>query len=136
MPSLDHVALVADDADAFVAAMDLLFGVEVESKFDLPGHARVVFLRLAGTTFEIMQDLRPGRAEHAPDPDRVAGHVSVDVEDFDAEIARLATLGFHPRGAPKLSRGQRIVTFPPDKTGGIPFQVREAPSRSVGQPQQ
>jgi len=85
---LHHTHLMASDVDATIDFWRDAFGAEVAGDTDMAG-SRNVFLDVGGGRLNLY--------DQAPNHRGPVNHLGVQVEDLEATVARLETLGFAPR---------------------------------------
>ncbi len=94
---LDHVALVVRDLEQVASFYHRVFGLEVTRRYELPEQGvRIAFLPGAGgAELELVQPTDPstGVARYLESRGEGMHHLCFEVDDLEAELARLAALG-------------------------------------------
>ena len=117
--ALAHVAFATRDADATAATLAAALGAERGAEELLDGGAlRIVFVRLGPVTIELLE---PRRTDHTVAKfldQRGPGlhHVSFDVADLSAALARARAAGAH---------GSRVAFLHPKSLGGVLIELCE-----------
>jgi methylmalonyl-CoA/ethylmalonyl-CoA epimerase len=129
-PSLAHVAIAAEDADALAAVFVAALGATRGAEEILDGGAlRVVFVQLGAVTFELLEARDPGHTVAKFVAKRGAGlhHVSLEVADIAATLARCRAAGVEPvDSAPRAgAHGSRVAFLHPKRLGGVLIELSE-----------
>ena len=131
---LGHVAIATRDADALAATLAASFGAVrgAEELID-DGGLRLVFVHLGPLTVELLEPRSPGHTVARFIERRGEGlhHVSLEVADIDASLARCRAAGVKlidetPR---KGAHGSRIAFLHPKSLGGVLFELAERRER-------
>ena len=133
---LEHVGVLVEDLEAAVAfARDVLeLGEPMEIRVDEHGLS-AAFFPLGAGRLELLRFDEPGDRLPPGTPSRI-DHIAVEVDDLDAEAARLREHGVEfqapldpaPVSAPIELRGRRHLWTRPETSGGFMLQLVEAAS--------
>ena len=130
---LDHVTLASPDLEAQAAWQERVFGMEVESRWEVADQGyKGCLMRIPNTElkFEILEPL--GDEGFLQDflANRGKGlhHVSCEVESIDDALAALAAEGIETPGGVGGERWKRNIFLSPRDTNGVLFQLFEEPS--------
>ena len=123
---LHHIGIVVADLDDVSRFMIEVLGLELETEFDVPElRRRVAFFKCGSARIELIDDLDPDTRErnlHGA-PARLE-HVALEVDDVEAEIARLATSGVSTSARGVVRAGGRLnVWTNPLTSRGVMFQL-------------
>ena len=131
----DHVGLLVADLDAGRAlARDVLGLGDPLAEFRADEHGLSgAFFALGAGRLEVLRFDEPGERLPPGVPARL-DHVAVEVDDLDAEAARLAAHGVEFQGpldpapvdTPVTMRGRRHLWTRPETSGGLMVQLVEA----------
>jgi methylmalonyl-CoA/ethylmalonyl-CoA epimerase len=119
----DHVGLAVTDTDEVVALLSKLFGFEVsESREEAEAGFKSTLISSADVTLELIQPVGPQGMIQKFIEKRGSGlhHISIQVDDVDAEIKRLKALGvqFASDNAAQVD-GSRVIFIHPRSTHGL-----------------
>ena len=108
---LDHLALVTTDAERAAKFFIDLLGFKESGRLVTEGSGTIVFVSLGGTQIELFGY---GDTSAAPAGNHAVGytHLAMQVEDLDAEYARLQAAGVEFTMVPTtVGSGLRIAFF-------------------------
>ena len=137
---VDHVGIVVSDTAAAIALYQTLFGMAADPSLENEREGvRLTFLRPAGgsgaTTIELLEPTRAdtGVARYLERRGEGMHHVCFEVDDVQAEIARLRDEGFEvldqtPR---RGMHGEKLAFVHPKSARGVLIELYERGSRQA-----
>ena len=121
---VDHITAVVDNADDAAAALGRLLGIAPCASLEL-GSMAIRSFRIGSAEIHLNAPRGPGIVE-----DHLAGHgpslhhLALRVDDLDASLEKLSTMGFRSRGEPvETAPGIREVFLDPTSTAGLWIQL-------------
>lgn len=125
---LDHVALVVRDLEQIAGFYRRAFGLEVTRRYELPEQGvRIAFLPGGGgAELELVQPTDPstGVARYLESRGEGMHHLCFEVEDLEAELARLAALGVELIDAvPRQGAEGRVAFVHPRGAHGVLIEL-------------
>ena len=127
----DHVALVVTNTEETAALLSDLFGFEVkETRAEPEAGFKSAMVSQADVSFELIEPVGPqgmiqkfvekrGRGMH---------HVSIQVEDLDAEMKRLKAMGVQfSSEEPAIVDGTKVVFIHPRSMNGLLVELIQRP---------
>lgn len=129
---IDHVALVVEELEPALAFWQGLLGLTLEHVEDVPDQdSRIAFLRVGESTIELVRPTSEssGIARYLAKRGPGFHHVCLEVDDIDAELARLKANGVQLiHESPLLgSGGKRLAFIHPKSAGGVLVELYELP---------
>jgi methylmalonyl-CoA/ethylmalonyl-CoA epimerase len=125
----DHVGMAVADTEAMVALLSKLFGFKVADEHDEPAAGfKSTTLSSADVTIELIQPAGPQSMIQKFIEKRGGGlhHVSIQVDDLDAEMARLKGLGVQFTGEePVQMHDAKLIFIHPRSTNGLLIELKQ-----------
>ena len=119
----DHVGLAVQDSEEVAALLSKLFGFEkTETRMEPEAGFKSTLISSAEVTLELIQPVGPQGMIQKFIEKRGAGlhHISIRVDDLDAEIIRLKALGVQFAGeGPVQIDDSKLIFIHPRSTGGL-----------------
>ena len=138
---IDHIGVVVSDTAAAIELYGQLFGLSAEASIEHAGEGvRITFLRprlpdSAATTVELLEPTRDetGIARYLAKRGEGMHHICFEVDDVQAEIARLTAAGYEvldnqPR---RGMHGERLAFIHPRSGRGVLTELYERDSRQI-----
>jgi methylmalonyl-CoA epimerase len=128
---LDHVALVVRDLEQVAGFYQRAFGLAITRRYELPEQGvRVAFLRGSpgGAELELVQPTDPttGVARYLESRGEGMHHLCFEVEDLEAELARLRELGVELIDTvPRQGAEGRVAFVHPRGAHGVLIELLE-----------
>jgi methylmalonyl-CoA/ethylmalonyl-CoA epimerase len=126
---LDHIALAVKDTDEVVASMSKLFGFEVtELHEEAAAGFKSTMISTGEISLELIQPSAPDSMIQKFIEKRGGGlhHISVQVDDLDAEMSRLKGLGAQfVTEEPALVNGCRVIFIHPRSANGLLIELNQ-----------
>ena len=125
---LSHVGIAVNDLRAASEVYKNIFGVDQVRTEDVPDQrVRVAFFHVANTSFELTEATSPDSpiAKFLEKRGEGVHHLSFEVDDIRAELARLKALGFRLIDEdPRKGAGGHLIAFVhPKSTNGILIEL-------------
>jgi len=125
----DHVALAVKDAEEAVQSFSRLFGFEVtELHEDAAAGFKSIMISKGEMSLELLQPNSPDSMIQKFIEKRGGGlhHISVQVDDLNAEMTRLKGLGVQfVTEEPALVNGCRVLFIHPRSTSGLLIELNQ-----------
>ncbi len=125
----DHVALAVKDTDAVAASFSKLFGFEVTELHEEAGAGfKSTMISKGDMSLELLQPSTPDSMIQKFIDKRGGGlhHISIQVEDLDAEMNRLKGLGVQfVSEEPALVNGCRVIFIHPRSASGLLIELNQ-----------
>ena len=119
----DHVGMAVTDTDEVVALMSKLFGFQIaESREEPAAGFKSTLISSAGVTLELIQPVGSQGMIQKFIEKRGGGlhHISIQVDDLDAEMKRLRTLGVQFASEEAAQVGDcRVIFIHPRSASGL-----------------
>ena len=119
----DHVGLAVQDSEEVAALLSKLFGFKkTETRTEPEAGFKSTLISSAEVTLELIQPVGPQGMIQKFIEKRGAGlhHISIRVDDLDAEIIRLKALGVQFAGeGPVQIDDSKLIFIHPRSTGGL-----------------
>ena len=133
---IDHIGVAVDDVEQVARIFCELLGAEPAGEEDLEREGlRVISVAAGDDTIELFEPARSARPDHTvrrflDQRGNALHHICLEVDDLDADLARLARLGVElVDRTPRAGAHERRVAFlHPRSTGGILIELAERPS--------
>ena len=121
---IDHVTAVVSNADDAAATLSRLLGIRPCASLDLASMAIRSF-RVGSAEIHLNSPRASGIvADHYAAHGPSIHHLALRVDDLDASLAELSTMGFRSRGEPvETAPGIREVFLDPTTTAGLWIQL-------------
>lgn len=124
---MDHVALAVQDAEEVLGLLSRLFGFEVAEKREEPQAGFTSMLISRGDVrLELLQPMGPQGMIQKFIEKRGGGlhHISIQVDDLDAEMQRLKGLGVQfVSEQPAQVDNSKVIFIHPRSTGGLLMEL-------------
>jgi methylmalonyl-CoA/ethylmalonyl-CoA epimerase len=124
---VDHVGLVVQDTNESLAMLSKLFGFEVaESRAEVEAGFKSTLVSKADVTFELIEPVGPQGMIQRFVEKRGGGlhHISIQVDDLDAEMKRLKNLGVQfSSDEPAQVADTKVVFIHPRSTNGLLIEL-------------
>jgi methylmalonyl-CoA/ethylmalonyl-CoA epimerase len=125
----DHVALAVKDTEETVASFSKLFGFEVtELHEEAAAGFKSTMISKGDISIELLQSSAPDSMIQKFIEKRGGGlhHISVQVDDLEAEVIRLKALGAQFLSEePALVNGCRVIFIHPRSAGGLLIELNQ-----------
>jgi methylmalonyl-CoA/ethylmalonyl-CoA epimerase len=131
---IDHVTAIVNDANEAAKTLSRLLGIAPCASLDLTSMVIRSF-RIGSAEIHLNSPRGPGivqdhHAGHGPS----FHHLALRVEDLDATLEELLTVGFRSKGEPiETMRGVREVFLDPATTSGLWIQLVQRRSNSANE---
>lgn len=127
---VEHIGIIVEDLDRSLELFETLFGLKAAGiqEMDEVG-LRVARLEAENIRIELIQytSAEESFGRRVMGSDTGYNHLSVEVEDMEAALARWASRGVRVmEGFPRPGSHGRVAFFEPESTGGILVEVCEA----------
>jgi methylmalonyl-CoA/ethylmalonyl-CoA epimerase len=125
----DHVGMAVTDTGAMVALLSKLFGFKISDEHDEPAAGfKSTTLSSADVTIELIQPVGPQSMIQKFIEKRGGGlhHISIQVDDLDAEMKRLKELGVQFTGEePAQMHDAKLIFVHPRSTNGLLIELKQ-----------
>ena len=125
----DHIAMAVTNTDEAVASFSKLFGFEVKEMNDEPAAGfKSTMISKGEISIELIQPSAPDSMIQKFIEKRGGGlhHVSVQVDDLQAEMTRLKGLGVQfLSGEPAVVNGCRVIFIHPRSASGLLIELNQ-----------
>jgi len=127
---VEHIGVIVEDLDRSLELFESLFGLKAAGvqEMDEVG-LRVARLEAENIRIELVQytSAQESFGRRVMGSDTGYNHISVEVEDMEAALARWASRGVRVmEGFPRPGSHGRVAFFEPESTGGLLLEVCEA----------
>jgi len=132
-----HIGIAVPDLDTSGDVWSALLGRPEEGREDvIPAATKVSFFPVDDTRFELLEGMGPETPVARFLSKRGPGihHVCLEVDDIDAEVARLKGLGvrFTSEAPTEGAHGARTIFIHPKSTGGVLLELQQFDAEDHG----
>lgn len=133
---INHIAIAVSNLEEAARFYTERLGLELGTVEHVPSNrVRVAFLPIGESRLELVQPDSPDSPVARFIEKRGAGiqHLCLEVDDIDAELARLASLGVELINRTPVSgaHGYRVAFIHPRSAGGVLIELSQPPSTPV-----
>jgi methylmalonyl-CoA/ethylmalonyl-CoA epimerase len=125
----DHVGLAVTDTNEALALLSKLFGFKIADEHEEPAAGfKSTTISSADVTLELIQPVGPQSMIQKFIEKRGGGlhHISIQVDDLDAEIKRLKALGVQFVGEePAQMHDAKLIFVHPRSTNGLLIELKQ-----------
>lgn len=136
---IDHVGIAVLDPQAGLATFRDALGLRLEEVEDIPGQKlRSYHLRIGESSLELLFPTDPEStvARFLEKKGPGIHHLSLEVDDIEAERDRMAAAGLEPLSPEPFvgAGGKKVIFFHPRTTGGVLLEICEPGGPGRGHP--